>query len=290
MKIAKLPKVPRVFRYKIMMASVLTAVPLAITAIVIVLLLVFTKLNLYHIESVGVLINEDVRDAYYDQVFDRMQEVAPQMAGLILAIFVISFIMMNWATSPFERARAHVERTVLKHAKRKRQYDLEVSEDPVFEQLVREFCTQVNTGESLGATLTVDKRPLNLRFITKFALTFSAVSFLSGLSFSSLFLVAYDKIVSLSIHLVQGKQLSAHYYNAQQEILADTLNGSVVIALFIYFWIGRHIYKYLNLNLYAFSKAISEQRFPIAIRRREVYHEFADSLNRAYAKHKQSRI
>lgn len=280
----------RVFRYKFFTALVLAMVPVTITIIGLSLLLVFTKLNLYHIEAMGVIINSELRQAYYDQVISDVSEVLPEVSLLVLAVFVVSFIVMNWATSPFERARRYLENSVFTQKKKRRRYDMTITEDPIFDTLVREFCDQVCAGTELSPSITSVLRPSNARFLVKFALTFIAVSFLSGMSLTSLFFVAYNKIISLSIQLVQAKQLSGHYFNAQQEILTDTLDIAILISLFIYFWMGRQIYRYMSLNLYAFSKAISENRFPIAMRRTEVYHELADTINLAYIKHKHSRL
>lgn len=283
-------KLTRVRRYKLKTALWLAAVPVAITALVFGILMIFIKVNIYHIESLGGLINEDVRGGYYDQIIGHLDEILPQIGLLFVSVFIVAYMVMRWAASPFERARIYIERTILSQRAERASYDFSVSEDPVFEQLVRDFCEQIQTGSSVQARVSVESRPLNLRFLFKYIVTFGVVSVLVGLSLTSIFLLAYDKIVSISLQLIPGKSLSGHYFTAQQEILGDALNASIFFGLLVYAWIGWKIHKYMRLNLFVFSKAISERRFPVALKRREIYYALAEALNRAYAKHKQNRI
>lgn len=283
-------KPSRIFRYKFATALWLAAVPIATIAVASLILFTFAKLNLYYIESLGVLINAQIREAYYDQLVNEISGVVPHLALLVAAAFVVGFIVMNWATSPFVRARIYIERTILSPRSERRLRDLTVSEDPVFEQTVRDFCTQVASGSKVEATVNVVNRPHNLRFVVKYLLTFVTVSLLAGLSLSSVFFVAYDKIITISLQLVPGKKLTGHYFNAQQDILANAINASVVVALLAYLWIGWKVHRYMALNLFIFSKAITERRFPVALRKRDIYYALAETINKAYAKHKQSRI
>ena len=280
----------RVSRYKWRMACVFSLVPFIANLFVFILVMVFTKLNLYHIEAQGALVNEQVREAYYSQVFGELLAQAPNVGLLGLAVFIVGYITMNWATSPFVRARKYVDHKVLKAKMKKRKLSLSVAEDPVFEQLVGEYCEQILTGVSIQANLREVTRPWILRFLAKITITFSMVSFLSGISLGSLVFMIHEKIVTLSLQLIHGRKISGHFFNAQEEILQDSIQFTVFIVFFANFLIGRSVYRFMHINLYAFSKAIAEDRFPIAIRSNEVYYTLAESLNRAYATHKKNRI
>src|SRR3989344_8890477 len=188
-------KLSRVRRYKLITALWLAAVPIAIIAVVFAILSIFVKVNLYHIESLGVLINEHIREGYYDQIIGHLDEIAPQILFLIGSVFIISYVVMRWATSPFERARIYIERHILSPREEKRSRSFSVSEDPVFEQLVRDFCEQISAGVPAAARIKVESRPHSIRFLIKYAITYISISFLVGLSLSSIFFLAYDKIV-----------------------------------------------------------------------------------------------
>jgi hypothetical protein len=264
-------------------------VPFLANAFVFILVLVFTKLNLYHIEAQGALVNDLVREAYYSQIFAKIIEQAPNVGFLGLSVFILGYITMNWATSPFTRARSYIEFKVLRKKGKRRNLNFNISEDPVFEQLIAEYCEQILTGVPIQANLTEVKRPWAFRFLAKISITFSAVSFLSGLSLGSIIFIIQERIVGLSLQLVQGRKISAHFFNAQQEILEDSVKFTIFLVFIVNFFIGRAVYRFLRMNLFAFSKAIAEDRFPIAIRANEIYYPLAETLNRAYAKHKKNR-
>lgn len=89
----------------------------------------------------------------------------------------------------------------------------------------------------------------------------------------------YEKIVSLALQLVPSTQGTTHFYLAQQEMLLDAVNVAIVISILAYMVIGTHISRYMSNMIYVFTRSIREQKMPMYLRKPEIYHSLADTIN-----------
>lgn len=279
-------RIPLIFAYKLRVATSIALVPMLTAAMVAALLFIFLKLNLFHMEALGLVINEEVRGAYYDHVIRELMVEIPTILTLIIAIFFLGFIVVSWAVSPFVRAERLIRRTCLSSHDREFRYDVHFTEDANFDALVRDFVQEVESGLPVEPTGLIVRRRTQWRFLFEYFLVFGVISALSGAVFSAVFLSVYERVVSLSLQLVMVRNLKGHYFNAQQDMLADILNFTVTFSFVAYLWIGRVVHRHLSVNLYVFSRVIAEARFPIALRPGQTFYGLADALNRAYQKHR----
>lgn len=283
-------RLPLVFVYKMRAASAIAFVPFFTAVFLLCLVFIFLRLNLYHLEALGLVINDQIRGAYFDLIFREVIAELPKVGIFIAAIFCLGFIVVNWAVSPFVRAERLIRNRCLSGKYREFRYDVHFSENKTFDTLVNDFVMQVEDGLPLEADNRVIRRRLQWRFLFEYIVVFGLVSAISGAVFSSIFLTVYERVVSLGLQLVMVRNLRGHYFNAQQELLTDVLNFSITFSFLAYVWIGLAIRRHLSINLFVFSRVIAERRFPIPMHSRQTYYGLADALNRAFLKHRQNRI
>lgn len=280
----------RVLRYQLKNAAILSSVPILVIILLLAMLSVFVKLNIYYLEALGIPINDQLRFAYFDQVFNEVVYAGKYILELIAAVFIVSFILMRWAISPFVRAEKFTRKNVLEDDSWEEKQFAHFSEHPGFDQIVNQFVQACRTKTEMVIDSPIDQIPWNQRFFIKFMIAFGLLSYLSGKILSSVFFLAYERVVALSISLVPADKLVSHYFVAQQEILSDIVNFGVYVSIIIYFFLGRGISRYMAANIYIFSRAISEQKFPIILRKRDIYIRLADTLNKAYLVNRRGRI
>ncbi len=271
-------------RYHLKNTFLLSLVPLCCGMLLLLLLVTFAKLNVYFLESNGLILHEEVRDAYYKQV---QLELAAGFWYLVLQLFVtavVSFVIMRWATAPFRNAQKMIE-TAETHPDKLRPNPRWMSESPSFDRHIWLFALRVKGGGENQIPNDESWQPgLNLFFLVKFYLSFAVLSVATGYTMGILMGSVYDKIVQMALSLMPNIKLISHYFLAQSEILADATALVTGVSLVVYFFFGLHISRYMATMIGVFSRALQADKFPIALRSNDVYHPLAQILNRARKK------
>jgi hypothetical protein len=94
-------KLSKVRAYQLRCSFLLTAVPLLCLVVLTALLFNFAQMNLFFLENKGMLIGEELRQAYFDQVQLELHDVIWFVVALYFLTLGISFMVMGWAVSPF---------------------------------------------------------------------------------------------------------------------------------------------------------------------------------------------
>lgn len=279
------PALHAITKYRIRNGFVISLVPLFCALVLLSLILIFSKLNLYYLEGEGVLIDPQVRQAYFDSV---ILEVAP-LAGYFLLLvgltFAIGFIVVGWSTSPFSLAEANIRSFIDNKDAESKRSNSWLSESVEFDNTMRAFLSWLKTGTKPDKLKQQVKREsVNKSFYLKFLMIFLPLSVLTSMSLAILMKGIYSKIVSLALHLLHSRTIASHYILAQQEVLDDAQNIMLVISLVLYAVIGWYIAKHLSTMDFVLRRAIHEERFPVFLRPRDVYHSLAKAINEARQK------
>jgi hypothetical protein len=274
-----------VARYNLHNTLILTSVPFLCGVVMIMLLNVFAKLNLYFLESNGLIILDEIRDAYYSQVQTEAMGVAGFLIAQIGVTAIVSIIVMRWASAPFTNA-AITLRTAIDNPEALRPANRWLSENPFFDRVIWLFALRVkNGGDNQVKTPEVSLTP-NLFFLVKFWLTFAVLSVVTGYFMGFVIGTVYEKIIGLGLTLVKTTNLSSsqHFFAAQQEILQDATKITMILSLLIYFVLGLRISRYISTMMYVFTRAVEDDRFPVRLRSPDIFHGLADAMNEARAK------
>lgn len=269
-------------KFRMRFAAYLALVPLACAAVLLALVLVFAKLNLYHLEGSGVIIDPQVRTAYYDQVFSEVAPILGYFFLLLVLTYAISWIVMNWATHPFR----HAEEALSQVLKDRKRVNLDVNwqtESLDFEQTVQAYIDAMSAKERPQKLAEpVVRYMLNYKFLFKFFAVFLPVSVIASVVLRIVIESIYGKIVSLALNLLHGRTIQSHYILAQQEVLEDTQNIMLAVSLVAYFFIGRYLSHHISTMIFVFTRAMRENKFPIRLRPTDIYHRLADVLNKLH--------
>ncbi len=266
-------------RYHLFYTFILSIVPLCCGLLLLMLISVFSNLNLYFLESNGLMLNEMVREAYFRQVESEMISVAGYLAFQVLVTSVVSFLVMRWATAPFSSAHKTVK-TAMENPEGLRPSPRWLSESPAFDRIIWLFSLRVKSGGENQVKEMV-RFGTNLPFFAKFLLTFGVLSVSTGYVLSIIMDSVYKRVIDLALQLVKTNSTVSHYFLAQQDILVDANTVMICLSMFIYFVIGFHISRYMATMLFVFSRAIYEDKFPITLRSVDLYTELAEILNKA---------
>ncbi|MGZ3650840.1 MAG: hypothetical protein ACXVB9_15075 [Bdellovibrionota bacterium] len=274
-----------VARYNLNKTLLLTSVPFLCGIVLVLLLTVFAKLNLYYLEANGLIIDDQIRDAYYSQVQMETMNVAGFLVLQLLVTAVVSIVVMRWASAPFSNAVKTLQTAVaspdsLKPTSRW------LSESPFFDRVIWLFALRVKSGGENQVKSGGVQYVTNLFFLLKFWVTFAALSVVTGYFMGFVLGSVYERIIGLAFELVKAKSFPSaqHFFAAQQEILRDATNITTVVSLVIYFLIGVGISRYMTTMMFVFTRALEEDRFPIQLRTDDVYHGLANALNSAREK------
>lgn len=269
-------------RYNLRYTILLTLVPLVCGLTLMLLLTVFAKLNLYYLEASGMLVNDEVRDAYFAQVQVETMGVAGFLALQMLMTAAVSIVVMRWASAPFTSALRTVETALAAPANLRPSMRM-LSESPGFDRVIWLFALRVKNGGENQIKEGLARYTANLLFLAKFALCFGALSVVTGRFMEITLGHVYDKVVALAIQLVKNTNLGSaqHYFSAQQDVLQDASRITTGISLLVYLVMGLNIARYMSTMIFVFSRALEEDRFPIQLRTDDVYHGLAASLNKA---------
>lgn len=269
-------------RYNLRYTIMLTLVPFFCGLLLMLLLTVFAKLNLYYLEASGMLINDEVRDAYFSQVQIETMSVAGYLLLQMLMTAAVSIVVMRWASAPFTTALRTVETAVNKPDALRPTMRM-LSESPGFDRVIWLFALRVKNGGENQIKEGPHRYAANLLFLAKFVIAFTILSVITGSFMGITIRIVYDKIVSLAIQLVKNTNLSSagHYFSAQQDVLQDATTITTVVSVVVYLFIGLNVARYMSTMIWVFSRALEEDRFPVQLRTDDVYHGLAASLNRA---------
>jgi hypothetical protein len=273
------PPFSSILKYHIRYAIFLASVPLICGVLLLLLLWVFTTLNLYFFEANGMLVDEQIRGAYFKQVELETYGVIGYLILQVAVSLVASFLVMRWATAPFSSGEAMV-RTAMDDPANLKPSSKWMSESPAFDRVIWLFCLRVKSG---GENQVKDfpSYGLNIPFLAKFLLTFGTLSVSTGYVLSIIMDSVYRRIVELSFQLVKSKNFSGHYFVAQQEILQTATNLTIGVAVLIYLYMGIQISKHMSNMLFVFSRAVRDDRFPIYLRAGDLFTGLADTMNKA---------
>lgn len=271
------PRLGKVRGYQLKCAFLLTSVPVICAAALAGLLSFFAQMNLYFLEYSGLPVAEEIRSAYEMQVQLALLEISWYLVALFFLTFVVSFLLMGWAVSPFINAEALL-RDQLKNRNQKTEESDWLSESPYFHKMIWGLAQQLTDGKFPLEKAEPARYRFNYRFFGKFVFSFAAVSLAISYVVGIVMSTAYVKIVSLAINLTPMKQKS-HYYISQEDLLRLGQNWMLVLSCVIYAIMGFYITRYMSNMLFVFSRAVKEKHFPLKLRDSDIYHELADAIS-----------
>lgn len=278
-----LPSINPQAKYRIRQSFLLSLVPLLCGIVLSLLLFVFAKLNLYYLEANGLILDGQIRDAYYLDVATEFLGVLGYLALQMLVTSLVAFVVMRWATAPFAAAYRLVE-LALNSAEGPRPFSRWLSESPRFDRVVWGFCQRLRQGGEKVELKTLPFFPLSFRFLVKFVIVAAGLSWATGYVMGIIFGSIYRHIVDLALRLVQNSPSLPHYFLAQEEILAEATLLLAGLSFLTFVVIGFRIARYMGNMIFVFSRAIREDKFPISLRSDDVYQDLAALMNEAREK------
>lgn len=271
------PKLSVIEVYKIKCSLLLTSVPLFCSALLTGLLFFIVQLNIYYLENSGLIINDEIRQAYHDLVKMEILDVGWYMAALIFVTFVAAYLLMQWAVSPFVNAEK-----LLRHSLKNPTSELQetdwLSESPSFHRVVWGLAQYVKDKKHPFDKIPSPRYHFSWSFFLKFVLTFFAISLGTSYVAGIILNTAYMKIINLAINLVRMNQ-KGYYFLAQEQVLRIGVSTMLVVSCLVYAIIGYYIARYMSNMLFVFTRAIKEHHFPLRLRHSDVYHSLADAIS-----------
>jgi hypothetical protein len=269
-------------RYHLRYTLLLTAIPLICGTILTALLTVFAKLNLYFLESNGLLVDDQVREAYFNQVQIEVFNMVGHIGLHLFVTLVVAIVVMRWSSAPFLSAFRTVE-TALDKPEKLQPSVRWLSESPFFDRIIWLFSLRVKSGGENQVKKVEGDHITNFLFFGKFVLTFGVLSLLAGYTMGSTIGSIYERIVSLGVQLISRGNVSQaqHYFIAQAEILQDASFYMTLVSFGANLVVGWTISRNMATMIQVFSRALEEDRFPIQLRTNDIYHNLAHILNRA---------
>lgn len=275
-----IPQLSDITKYHLKYTILLSAVPLVSGLVLLLLLSVFSKLNLYFLETTGMLLDNQLREAYFQQVQIETFSVVGYLLLQVCVTAVASYLVMRWATAPFTSAQRTIE-TALNKPDELRPASRWSSESPTFDRLIWLFSLRVKSGGENQVKDSVSSYAMNLPFLAKFLLVYGTLSVSTGYVLSIIMDSIYKRIIELAVHLTKSTGGTGHYFLAQRDMLQDATTLTVGVALVCYFFLGLSISRYMATMLYVFSRAVYEDKFPITLRSTDLYTGLAQSMNTA---------
>lgn len=269
--------VSRVKMYQLKCTLLLTCVPLLCSLSLSAILFFFAQQNLYFLENAGLIINEAIRQAYQDQIILELFEVLWMLFALYIFTFVLSYMLVGWAVSPFVNAERVLRDAIKDQSKVLVENDW-LSESPSFHKVIWGLAQRTRDAKHPFDAIEEPKYRFSFRFFSKFALSFYAISVATGFTLGVILNTVYLKIVNLAISLVKMNQ-KGHYFLAQEELLRVGTMLMVVLSCLVYVVIGYYLTRYMSNMLFVFTRAIKEHHFPLKLRDSDVYHDLADSIS-----------
>lgn len=277
------------FAFKLKTAAKLALAPMFTILVFCLVIGIFTQLNLAFFENLGKVISASARDEYYARVAAAFINEIPSIFGLTLAVFIIGFILANWALSAFASAERYVRRRCLAESGSEFNFDFVVSESPRFEGLVRDFADRVAAGLAPEFKGIRPRTNQYWRFYAEFIFIFTIVLALQAIVFSIVANRLMDEITEIGLQLVGGRNIQIFYFDTQHHILNNLLNFSVFLNLLLYLRVGWSLRRKLVRNDRLFIRAIMEERFPLPLPGGQPLAGLAQALSSAHALHRQRR-
>lgn len=271
------PALSRVRVYQVKCALLLTSVPLFCTLTLTALLFFFAQLNLYYLENAGLIVSEQIRQAYYAQMQLELADVSWFIGVLVLLTFLASLIVMNWAVSPFVNAE-RILRKSLDAPEAKRKENDWLSESPAFHHVIWGLSQRLADKTYPYDRIDEPKYKFNLRFMLKFVLSFYAVSLITGYMLEIVLNTVYLKIVNMAIALVRLNDRS-YYFVAQEELLKTGGYFMVILSCIVYLLIGIGVTRYMSNMVFVFTRAVKEHHFPLKLRDSDIFHSLAGAIS-----------
>lgn len=269
----------RVEKFKLKYALLLAFIPAVCSVVPLLLVFVFSKLNLYYLEGNGVIIEPQIRVAYYDQVISEILPIMGYFIGLLALTTPVAWIVMNWVTYPFIRA----EKAIRKLLSSGERIDINSgwqAENIDFEETVTAYLKAISEPKSAEKNQEETVRySLSYSFLFKFLAVFVPLGLIAAGVLRVLIDSAYGKIVSLALNLLHGRSVQSHYIIAQQEVLEDAQAIMLFISLLAFGLIGRSLSHHISTMIFVFTRAMREGKFPIRLRPTDIYHSLAEALN-----------
>lgn len=266
--------------YQIKYILLLVSIPLLCGTLLLLLFYVFAELNLYFLEANGLLLDERVREGYFQQLGIEIFSVIGYLGLQLLATLVAAVVVMHWASAPFTSALKTMKAALNQEEQKRSAYASWLSESPAFERIISQFSQSVRLGKK--SELSKPKVFVtNYPFLVKFVITFGILSLSTGYVMSIIMDSVYRRVVDLALQIVKANQYVGHYFVAQQEILQTANSFTVGLSLLLYFLVGLQISRYMGTMIYVFSRSIHEDRFPVTLRNTDIYNGLADALNEA---------
>lgn len=272
-----LPPLNKVQLYRVRYTLLLSSVPVFCAIVLTGVLFLFAQLNLYFLETGGLVVNEAIRQAYFDQIMMEFGDVWQLLAALWAAAIIVSWFMMSWATSPFVQGEKLLRLAIGKKSLGD-ESNLWLSESPDFTRVVCRLGRRLEE-----PTFAFDDFPeatyqFNFIFFAKFLLVFYLISLITGYVLTSVFDAVYLKNVSLALNLIKMREFG-HYFVAQENILRNISWSTCAISCLAYFIIGVSITRYMSNMQFVFKRAIRERHFPLRLRDSDIYHSFAATIS-----------
>lgn len=269
-------------KYHLRQTLLLSAVPLICGLLLLLLLSVFAKLNLYYLEANGLMLEEQVRDAYFKQVEMELWSVAWYLVMQMGVTLVAAYVVMRWASAPFVTAQKTL-RIALDNPTELKPSSRWLSESASFDRIIWNFALRVKNGwTGEPDTSQLPKIGANMAFLVKFCLTFVLLSVMTGYVMGIMLTSVYERIVSMALQFVNRPGVMNHFFVAQQDILSDATNLMTMLSMGVYFLVGWSISNYMATMIYVFARAARDEKFPLVLRHSDVYHGLARAMNAAH--------
>jgi hypothetical protein len=267
-------------RYHLRWALLLAAVPLACSSVLFLLFLIFAKLNLFYVETIGFVLDQQARDGYFRQVEMEALGVLGYLFLQIIVTFLVALVVMRWATAPFASAEKMIQ-TALKYPEKMKPLARWASESPQFDRIMWLFALRVKSGGENQVKEDFKEYGMNIPFLAKFVLVFGTLSVSMGYVMSIILISVFERVVQLAIQLANARKFSPHFFTAQQEVLRDGATLAMGISFALYVVLGFLLSRYMGTMLYVFSRTVKDDNFPLKLRGNDIYHDLAKTMNQA---------
>jgi hypothetical protein len=275
--IAFFSKANKVKAYQLKVSLLLSCVPIICCLLLTGLVFFFAQQNLYFLETGGLIVNDQIRQAYHDQIQLELADVVWYVFALVCLTFGTSYFLIGWAVSPFVNAERLLRAQIREPNRALRETDW-LSESPSFHRVIWGLAQTVRDRNHPFDQIPVARYSFNYLYFVKFVISFFFISGATGYVLGIIFDTVYLKIVNLAISLVRMNN-RGYYFLAQEELLRHGVNFTVAISCLVYGIIGLYVTRYMSNMIFVFTRAVREHHFPLRLRHSDIYHDLADAIS-----------
>ncbi len=225
-------------------------------------------LNMIHIffESNGLLVHQDLREAFLDAIFQETSYILPYTAIFIVALFFLGFYISNLLLRPFKlisdyalRSCATLNTTFT--ANTMTEFKLPINFGIKFFQYLNQSrkMKKISSGIIEDQYMKINKPIFDPVFFVHY---FLLLGLACAISIWGLYLFTFDmheRIVELSISLLKNHSHSLiHFLKKQEETLDTVIKISGLILISSYVLLGKIIVKKVNGVSFNFFKTMRE--------------------------------